>query len=577
MHTPRDLAATPPYSALLRALGWIVVLLIVLAWGIDSLTLLDPDEAHYAAITREMLEAREWFVPLLDGQPFIDKPVLFHWLQALSFRLFGETEWAARLPSVSAALGLVAITWWMGRRLFGAEAGERAALMLATIPATFALSSIGVFDMLFTSFLFGSLACLAIAALEARKFLEWCGYLLLALAVLTKGPVALVLIGLTFAICLALPSVRPLARRLRWIRGLGLVLAIALPWFVWMWWTFGPAFVERYILYGNIWLFSRPLYRSRLDTLFYARTFMFAFLPWSLLALGHLADVVRSRARNLPAHEILLWTWIAVVIGFFTFSRFKLDTYIYPAAPAVCLIAAVAWQRLRERAVSQRGETRQDDGTRALAIPVLGARAGLAAIPVILLLLGIGVWAFLFEIGLPISRAAVLLPIALVAGSLVFGLMLLRARFVPSRFGLPLIATLVASYGIVAALGFPVLEAIRPTPEIARWLTERMEPDDRLAVYELGKWRASLRFYTNRPVAQLELPEEALEFFEASGRGYAVMKGRDAARLREWDPELQVVHERRGVVQSERGRIVRRQRWAPIVVVTKERKNAALP
>ena len=75
---------------LVKSLAWIALCWVVVFWRLGYLPLLDPDEAHYAQITREMMRAHEFIVPLLDGQPHIDKPVLFHWLQALSFTAFGQ-------------------------------------------------------------------------------------------------------------------------------------------------------------------------------------------------------------------------------------------------------------------------------------------------------------------------------------------------------------------------------------------------------------------------------------------------------------------------------------------------------
>src|SRR3954469_24246175 len=95
---------------------WIVIGWIVVFWRLGYASLLDPDEAHYAELTREMLHAKSWLVPLLDGAPYIDKPVLFHWLQGASFALLGETEFAARLPSALAALALFATIRWVGRK-----------------------------------------------------------------------------------------------------------------------------------------------------------------------------------------------------------------------------------------------------------------------------------------------------------------------------------------------------------------------------------------------------------------------------------------------------------------------------
>jgi len=140
----------------LRSIRWAAIAWIVVFWRLGYTTLLDPDEAHYAEMTREMLHSHSWLVPLLDGRPFIDKPVLFHWLQGLSMLGLGETEFAVRLPSAIAAIALFAVTRRLGILLFGELAGEWGAIMFATIPATFALSSIGLLDMVFTTFLFGA-------------------------------------------------------------------------------------------------------------------------------------------------------------------------------------------------------------------------------------------------------------------------------------------------------------------------------------------------------------------------------------------------------------------------------------
>ena len=83
----------------LRKAKWFVVCWIVLFWRLGYPSLLDPDEAHYAQLTHEMLRGGSWLVPLLDGHPYIDKPVLFHWLQAIAVVVLGESEFALRLPS----------------------------------------------------------------------------------------------------------------------------------------------------------------------------------------------------------------------------------------------------------------------------------------------------------------------------------------------------------------------------------------------------------------------------------------------------------------------------------------------
>jgi 4-amino-4-deoxy-L-arabinose transferase-like glycosyltransferase len=193
---------------------------IVVFWKLGAPALMDPDEAHYAQLTREMRHAGNWMMPLLDGLPYIDKPVLFHWLQGLAIAVLGETEIAMRLPSAIAALALFWMTQWTGARLFDDRVGVRAWLMLATVPMTFMLASIGIFDMVFTACLFGAVAFALVSALRNRPGLQYVSYVLLGLAVMTKGPVALVLAGLFFLVGMACgQESRRALLSLHWVAG----------------------------------------------------------------------------------------------------------------------------------------------------------------------------------------------------------------------------------------------------------------------------------------------------------------------------------------------------------------------
>src|SRR5215831_2399933 len=118
---PRAMRAWLPQIGL-----WVAVVWIVVFWRLGYLSLLDPDEAHYAQLTREMSRANQWLVPLLNGRPFIDKPVLYHWLQAVSVRVFGESEWAWRLPSALAAVGLLVLIRWIASQTFVRRTGNDA-------------------------------------------------------------------------------------------------------------------------------------------------------------------------------------------------------------------------------------------------------------------------------------------------------------------------------------------------------------------------------------------------------------------------------------------------------------------
>src|SRR4029079_14672929 len=107
-----------------------VVVFVVLFWRLGAPSFWDPDEAHYAETSRELVETGDWLAPDYNEQPFFDKPVLFHWLQGISMALAGPTELAARLAPALAALALLGVTAWVGATLLSADVALVAALLL---------------------------------------------------------------------------------------------------------------------------------------------------------------------------------------------------------------------------------------------------------------------------------------------------------------------------------------------------------------------------------------------------------------------------------------------------------------
>jgi 4-amino-4-deoxy-L-arabinose transferase-like glycosyltransferase len=548
-------------------LRWVAIAWIVVFWRLGYPSLMDPDEAHYAQLTREMLHAGNWLVPLLDGVPYIDKPVLFHWLQGAAITLFGESEWATRLPSALAALGLFAIVRRVGTVLFGAAVGEWGAIMFATIPATFMLASIGLLDMVYAAFLFGAVGCLLMAAREPRPRVEVAGYALLALAVMTKGPVALVLTGLFLGSAwIAGGALRERVQRLHWKTGLLLAAIAAAPWFVWMYARFGDAFVQGYILAGNLYYITQPPSFSgrAVSHTFYMRAFAGGFFPWSAVALGRLGDLVIRRRTAPPwsTDEKLLWLWSGLVIAFFTAARFKLDHYIFPAAPAICLIAAKAWQ---EAAFGDRADARV-------------TRFGVLALGAGLVLAGTFTSVYLFELGLELPDGAIILPIVLAIGGVSLIVAVAKAGWRAPVTPFPLVATLVSLYLVVVNIGFPALEHTRPTALIAGTLQRRAPPDAPAGIYQLEQWRASLRYYSQRPLLKLSSPAELAAFAAQERPVYVFMIRREYHELRMNGLGLREVFRCRAVVGTVRGRGgLRRQQWDDLIIVTNAPHPTWLP
>ena len=318
----------PKLSAHDAALALLAAALIfvVLVWRLGTPTFWDPDEAHYAETTREMIATGDWSAPFYNEQPFFDKPVLFHQLQATAMQLVSDPEAGARLVPALAALVLVAITVWFGAVMLSGDAAIVAGLILMACPGLFGLARYAILDTLFTMFTFGGAACLAVAALRDRPRLQWVGYVAIALGVQVKGPIALVLCGLTMLILMAVSAdLRRRLLRLRWVLGLVIIAAVSAPWFIYMYLRFKDGFVNGYVLDENVRLFAGARFGNQPGYGFYFQILAAALLPWTGLLVGRLVDDVRAlrRGEQLDAVEIVLWSWTLAIVGFFTLSTFK--------------------------------------------------------------------------------------------------------------------------------------------------------------------------------------------------------------------------------------------------------------
>uniref|UniRef100_A0A7C3Z441 Glycosyltransferase RgtA/B/C/D-like domain-containing protein n=1 Tax=Desulfobacca acetoxidans TaxID=60893 RepID=A0A7C3Z441_9BACT len=294
--------------------------------------LMDPDEGRYAEIAREMLLLKDWLIPHLNLVPYLEKPPLVYWLTALSFATFGLTEGAARLPSALAALAGVFWAFGLGRALWGERQGFWGAMVLATCGGYVILARLLTLDMVFTFFLDWGIALGYLALSRERPRLWPWAYLALALAVLAKGPVALVLAGLIWGpvgFRRGRQAVWALVRPGSWL----LLAAVVLPWFLYVAWRYPefPRFffwehhVARYVsgvtYHAEPWWYFGPLLVALL-------------LPWTALAPWGLG----RQAGPVAGDRIFLLIWAGVILGFFSVSRGKLAPYILPALLPLALL-----------------------------------------------------------------------------------------------------------------------------------------------------------------------------------------------------------------------------------------------
>jgi len=330
---------------------WLALLLlgtVLLAfWSLGSLPLVDVDEPVYGQVGKEMAHSGPagWLTPHYGGQPWFDKPPLFYWLTALSMRLFGVSEFAARFPSALLAVALVAVTYALARRTYPQtpRAALWAGFALATSVQFFLLARAAVTDM--TLALTLTLALLALYAWTQTDRGRWIvlAGVMTGLAALTKGPVALVLIGVqTIAfLCLTRQAKRLLSPAL-W-GGFALCLVVGLPWFLGMIHLHGKLFIDGFLEANNVTRYLQAEHKETSPFWFFLPVLIGGFFPWSLALPGALILAWRQgreawSARLTDNAALFLGLWVALVFAFFSASQSKLITYIFPLYPAAAVL-----------------------------------------------------------------------------------------------------------------------------------------------------------------------------------------------------------------------------------------------
>ncbi len=309
-----------------------------------ALGLVGPDEPRYGAIARAMADTHDWVTPRLWGSPWFEKPVLYYWMAGMAMRLFGVSEFAARLPSALAALLAVVAVAWTALRSYGIAAAWFSLLMLPTSVAMIAFSRAASPDMLFTGLLTATMA-VAVEMLQKPRSgptLRIAFGFFLGAAVLAKGPAAVILAGGATLLWAALS--RQWLAPFRFLHPL-IVAAFcltALPWYV-LCAMRNADFLRVFIWQHNFQRYLTPIFEHRQPFWFFGVIFVAAIVPYLPLLISTLSDGLTStkpvESRNSPA--MFIGCWALFTLLFFSASQSKLPGYILPAIPpAVLLLCA---------------------------------------------------------------------------------------------------------------------------------------------------------------------------------------------------------------------------------------------
>ena len=362
-------------------------------FGGDQLGLVGADEPRYAQIAREMLAAHNQgcaavhaeivprslsplalksslhcllagtITPILNGQPWLEKPALYYWRAMGFFREFGVSDWSARLPSSSGA-GFLVLMIFLHMRRFRPGGHLDAALITLSSLGIVAFARGASTDMqLAAPFCIGMLGWYAWYE-TGKKFWLFDLYFFGAAATLAKGPVAPFLALIIIFLFVALRREWTLLRRTIWLPGVLLYLVMVLPWYIAVQRS-NPGFLRFFFLEHNLERFATNRFQHHQPAWYYLLVLVIALIPWTVLAARALVDAVQIsiaewKVRRSGAHYLgnpragdafpeFLVLWAVFPIVFFSFSGSKLPGYILPSIPPLTILTGDYLFRVRER------------------------------------------------------------------------------------------------------------------------------------------------------------------------------------------------------------------------------------
>ena len=288
-------------------------------YGLVSFGLVGADEPRYAQVAREMLQRHNWITPTLYGNVWLEKPVLYYWGAIVSYKIFGVSDWAARLPGAAFASAMVAFVYFWTRR-FRSGSQLDAMAMTASTAFVFAFARAASMDIqLVAPLTIGLLAWYAFYETDAHGWLLLF-YAAIALGTLGKGPVAVALAAIVILAFVAIRGEWTLIFRTLWAPGILLFCLIALPWYLSVQHA-NPLFFREFFIQHNLDRFATNRFQHKQHFWYYVPVLLAGTLPWTvfvLLALNRGLKAVRSSGER--ALLVFLTIWVLAPFVFFSLA-----------------------------------------------------------------------------------------------------------------------------------------------------------------------------------------------------------------------------------------------------------------
>lgn len=330
---------------------WLLLFIAIVGfylYGLGQMPLVGPDEPRYAQVAREMFLRRDLITPTLGGHTWFEKPVLLYWLMMIGYKLFGISEWSARVGPALCGLLTVLAVWWISRRLEITTSRPSfsflCTLVIASCGGVIVFSRGASFDIVVTMTLTWALSFFLAYELESRHRNSYLAgfYCFIGLSLLAKGLIGVILpcgiITLFYLVRLRWPD-RKMLLSLAW--GIPFAVVVAATWYAPVIARHGWPFINEFFIQHHFARYFSNKYQHPQPFYYYLPIILMLSIPWTVFLIESLIKSKKWQRRSddtVNKSRIFALVWLVVPIAFFSLSGSKLPAYVLPSLPAAALL-----------------------------------------------------------------------------------------------------------------------------------------------------------------------------------------------------------------------------------------------
>jgi 4-amino-4-deoxy-L-arabinose transferase-like glycosyltransferase len=290
---------------------------------------MDPDEARYVEIPREMMQLKHYIIPYLNYTVYLEKPPLYYWMNIIALKIFGFNDFAGRFWTVTISLLGIFLNYKFAKKIINEKTALWSSLILSSSLYYFVIGRLNLIDMTNAFFIAMSTYCGYLFLKEHKKYFLYLMYVGMALGFLSKALIGIIFpFAILFLWSIFAKQFKIFFKLISPV-GILILLALCMPW-IYMAGTQLSDFYYYFFLKQEFLRYLEPLEHTQPIWTFIP-VVIFGFLPWVIFVFSLFKTYKARKFKDIEKNDLIfLLTFVGFIFVFYSLSQSKLVTYVAP-------------------------------------------------------------------------------------------------------------------------------------------------------------------------------------------------------------------------------------------------------